>query len=154
MYPDWGLSAVIGISYLWLLVISIVVWRERFFLRTLFPRSGERDIRKRFEELTRLVEGFEKKLEDVKVQLKVLSADGLRHIQRVELLRYNPYEDTGGDQSFSIALLDNKGDGLVLTSLHTRAGTRVFSKPVVSGKSGKYNFSREEQEVVSKAMRT
>lgn len=154
MYPDWSLSAVIGISYLWLLVVSIVVWRERFFLRTLFPRSGERDIRKKFEELTKLVDSFDRKLDDVKVQLKILSADSLRHIQRVELLRYNPYEDTGGDQSFSIALLDNKGSGLVITSLHTRAGTRVFSKPVILGKSGKYTFSQEEEEVVSKAMLT
>jgi hypothetical protein len=70
----------------------------------------------------------------------------------VELLRYNPYEDTGGDQSFSLALLDNDGNGVVVTSLHSRSGTRVFSKPVILGKASQFQFSKEEDEVIKKAL--
>ena len=78
--------------------------------------------------------------------------ENLLHIQRVELDRFNPYDDTGGDQSFVIAMLDNKGTGVVVTSLHARSGTRIFAKDVILGKSGKYQFSNEEEKIVKKAM--
>ena len=119
----------------------------------LFPKSGERDIRKKFEEVTQAVEKFKLDLSKVKEEVGGLGKDGLGHIQRVELTRYNPYNDTGGDQSFSAALLNKNGDGVVITSLHSRSGTRVFGKPVVSGKAQEYQFSKEEEDVVKKAMK-
>ena len=82
-------------------------------------------------------------------KLGLLKENSLRHIQKVELVRYNPYQDTGGDQSFTVCLLDKENDGFLITSLHTRSGTRVFAKPVVKGKSSKYQFSKEEEEVIS-----
>ena len=77
----------------------------------------------------------------------------LRQKLRVALIRYNPYGDTGGDMSFSVALLNGLGNGVVLTSLHSRSGTRVFAKEVVAGKQGKHEFSKEEKEVVEKALK-
>lgn len=77
----------------------------------------------------------------------------LGQIQKVALLRYNPYGDTGGDMSFSVALLNGLGSGVVLTSLHSRSGTRVFAKEVEAGKQGRHEFSKEEQEVVKKALK-
>jgi Protein of unknown function (DUF4446) len=75
----------------------------------------------------------------------------LQHaIQRVGIVRFNPFSDTGGDQSFSIALLDGAGDGLVISSLFGRAETRVFAKPVQSGQS-KYTLTGEEQEAIQLA---
>lgn len=73
-----------------------------------------------------------------------------RAIQRVGIVRFNPFTDTGGDQSFSIALLDGAGDGLVISSLFGRAETRVFAKPVQGGQS-KYNLTDEEQEAIQLA---
>src|SRR5438309_2300208 len=74
------------------------------------------------------------------------SSSGIMH--RIALLRYNPYGDTGGDQSFSLALVDGEGSGVVITSLHSRASTRVFAKPVILGKPDKYQLSKEEEEVI------
>jgi hypothetical protein len=75
----------------------------------------------------------------------------LQHaIQRVGIVRFNPFSDTGGDQSFSIALLDGAGDGLVLSSLFGRSETRVFAKPVQRGQS-KYQLTTEEQEAIQLA---
>ncbi|HEV8634664.1 MAG TPA: DUF4446 family protein [Chloroflexota bacterium] len=70
-----------------------------------------------------------------------------RAVQRVGLVRFNPFSDTGGDQSFSIALLDGEGDGLVISSLFSRSETRVFAKPIQSGQS-KYNLTEEEQQAI------
>jgi hypothetical protein len=74
-----------------------------------------------------------------------------RTIQKVGVIRYNPFADTGGDQSFAIALLDSLGNGVVLSSLHSRTDTRVFAKPVQSGRS-KYQLSDEEQDAIKKAL--
>lgn len=153
MYSDWVLVIFLGLVLIWLGVLSFFIWRQANFLEKLFPSSGERDIRKKFEEVIATVSGFKGDLSELREKLGKVEADGLVHLQRVNLLRYNPYDDTGGDQSFSVALLDEKSNGLVITSLHSRAGTRVFAKPVVKGKAESYNFSKEEEEVIKVAMK-
>lgn len=74
-----------------------------------------------------------------------------RTIQKVGVVRYNPFADTGGDQSFAIALLDSLGNGVVISSLHSRTDTRVFAKPVQAGRS-RYPLSDEEQDAIKKAL--
>jgi hypothetical protein len=74
-----------------------------------------------------------------------------RSIQKVGVIRFNPFADTGGDQSFAIALLDAEGNGVVLSSLHGRADTRVFAKQVQAGRS-KHALSDEEQDAIRKAL--
>ena len=71
---------------------------------------------------------------------------------RAGLVRFNPFEgDTGGNQSFSLALLDGRGDGFVVSSLHARAGTRVYAKAVTGGTS-EANLSTEEAEALRQAL--
>lgn len=152
MYSDWVLALAGGIIFLWLLVLSYLTWRQNKFLGELFPKSGERDIRKKFEEILGAVGKFKLDLGDLRDKLSEIEKDGAVHIQRVELLRYNPFGDTGGDQSFTVALLDRSGSGFIITSLHSRSGTRVFGKPVSKGKASGFEFSKEEEEVVKKAM--
>ena|SRR3989338_5170740 len=152
MYPDWVGPATAGFLTLWLGVLTFLIWQQGSFLKSLFPKSGGRDIRKKFGEIVETTTSFGSQLDKLESKLSQFEKQALLYIQRVELLRYNPYDDTGGDQSFSLALLDNQGSGLVVTSLHSRSGTRVFAKSVIKGKSGKYQFSKEEQEVIKKAI--
>ena len=70
---------------------------------------------------------------------------------RVGLVRFNPFEDTGGNQSFALALLDGNGDGFVVSSLHARAGTRLYAKSVRTGTSDSA-LSGEEAEALRQAM--
>ena len=72
-------------------------------------------------------------------------------LQKVGLVRFNPFGDTGGDQSFAIALLDRKGSGMIISSLHAREGTRIYAKPIVKGES-KYPLTDEEKEAIVKAL--
>lgn len=152
MYSDWVSLVSAGILLAWLGGLTFVIWKTNTFLKSLFPKSGERDIRKKFEEVIRQVSDFKQDLNRLENDLFEVRKSGLKYIQKVELFRYNPYDDTGGDQSFTLALLDSKGDGIVLTSLHARSGTRVFAKPVNSGESKKYGLSKEEEKVVREVM--
>jgi hypothetical protein len=70
---------------------------------------------------------------------------------RVGLVRFNPFEDTGGNQSFALALLDGRGDGFVVSSLHARAGTRVYAKAIGNGTS-EAALSDEESEALRQAL--
>ena len=72
-------------------------------------------------------------------------------VRRVALLRYDAFEDVGGRLSFSCALLDDHGTGVVLTSINGRQETRVYAKPVTAGTST-YNLRNEEQEAIRQAL--
>jgi hypothetical protein len=73
-----------------------------------------------------------------------------RAFQRVGLVRFNPFEDTGGNQSFALALLDAEGNGWVLSSLHARSGTRVYAKAIREGRS-EGALSEEEAAAIKQA---
>lgn len=79
-----------------------------------------------------------------------LERAGKRHMQRLGFLRFNPFRDAGGDQSFALALTDQDGDGFVMSSLHSRDVTRVYGKPLVSWDSI-YSLTDEEKQAIEKA---
>jgi hypothetical protein len=88
-------------------------------------------------------------------QIDAMQAD-LEHrtqasIQHVGLVRFNPFEDTGSDQSFALALLDDRRDGIVISSLHGRTNTRLFAKPVEAGASS-HTLSDEEAQAIRVAL--
>jgi hypothetical protein len=97
-----------------------------------------------------MAEGTIARVADLEGQHGELRDAMRRTIQRVGLVRFNPFSDTGGDQSFSIALLDGEGDGLVVSSLFSRNDTRVFAKPIQGGQS-KYHLTEEEQQAITLA---
>lgn len=76
-----------------------------------------------------------REVDDLSARSALLEAVGRRSIQRVGLVRFNPFEDTGGNQSFALALTDATGSGFVVSSLHSRTGTRVYAKSVTGGRS-------------------
>ncbi len=75
----------------------------------------------------------------------------LSTVQRVGLVRYDAFEDMGGHLSFSAALLDGHGDGLVITSINGRQDTRCYAKPV-EGWTSRHNLSGEEEQAISQAL--
>jgi len=83
-----------------------------------------------------------------------INALAQKSVHRTGLVRFNPFKDIGGDQSFSLALLDGKSSGITLSSLHTREGTRVYVKPIIKGKSEKYTLTEEEKQSIQLAIDT
>jgi HAMP domain-containing protein len=79
-----------------------------------------------------------------------LERNNRTHLQRVGFLRFNPFRDTGGDQSFALALADEGGSGVVISSLHSREVTRVYAKPLVAWQTS-YQLTDEEREAIKRA---
>ena len=77
---------------------------------------------------------------------------GMKSIHKSSVLRFNPFKEVGGNQSFSVALLDGKNSGVIVSSLHTREGTRVYAKPVLLGEPNGFPFTEEEKTAVLQAI--
>ncbi len=99
------------------------------------------------------------RLDQLNVQLAAIEArvgaseaQAQNSMQSIGVVRFNPFEDTGSNQSFVLALLDGRGDGFVLSSMHSRQATRVFLKAVSAGKTDSA-VSKEETEAIRRALR-
>jgi hypothetical protein len=88
-------------------------------------------------------EKTEKYLETVEKRLK-------KSVQNVGMLRFNPFKDSGSNQSFAIAFLDESGDGVVISSLYSREKVSIYAKPIKEFQS-EYSLSKEEKEAINKA---
>jgi len=73
-------------------------------------------------------------------------------VQKMGMIRFNPFGEVGGNQSFALALLDNYNTGVIILSLYSRDGVRIYAKPVKEGKS-EYQLSKEEEESLQIAMK-
>jgi len=128
---------------------SEAVLRRR--LRRVLPQGESGGIDEILDRQLKSVESLSERVDALNKLHHELEHLSQRTIQKVAVIRYNPFADTGGDQSFAIALLDSLGNGVVVSSLHSRTDTRVFAKPVQSGRS-KFQLSDEEQDAIKKAL--
>ena len=85
--------------------------------------------------------------EFIETEIKKLQDDQKFSIQKIGLVRYNPFADDGGNLSFSMALLDAHNNGVVITSMHGREQNRIYSKPIKAAKS-EFNLTEEEQAAI------
>ena len=86
-------------------------------------------------------------LDELMARTAILEGGARLHFGRLGLVRFNPFDDTGGNQSFALAILDANNDGFVVTSLHSRTGTRVYAKAVFDGQSETTLGAEEAQAV-------
>lgn len=75
-----------------------------------------------------------------------------KSLHKFSVIRFNPFRDIGGDQSFSLALLDSKNNGIVLSSLYSRDGVRVYAKSIQKGICEKHQLTEEEKHAITLAM--
>ena len=142
---------VLIVIFAWLTGITFFLFRFLRSFKKLTEGVSKKDLKVLLEEVLKKIEATEKESRKIFDQVEKLDKEKLFHLQKIGLVRYNPFSDTGGDQSFVLALLDGKDDGLVITSLHSREQTRVFTKPVDKGKESGYEFSKEEIEAIVRA---
>ncbi|KKQ36348.1 MAG: hypothetical protein US53_C0056G0003 [Candidatus Woesebacteria bacterium GW2011_GWA1_37_7] len=88
----------------------------------------------------------------LKKQLAEIQEKGELHVQKMHLLRFNPFEELGGEHSFCLAILDGMESGVVLTGLHTRERTRIYVKSIRKGKS-EVELSKEELKALKGALK-
>jgi hypothetical protein len=140
-----------SLIFLWLIGISVVMFLEFRIYKKLEKESGELSLKKTFEKIISQEDKNKSAIEEIIKEIHKLQEDGKLHVQRVGLVRFNPFRETGGDHSFSLALLDGRGTGVLVTGLHTRERTRLYMKAVKNGKC-EFELSNEEKKALEKAL--
>jgi len=105
------------------------------------------------ENIKEILGSFNKLKNDFKKlseEIENLKEDHKFSIQKIGTIRFNPFNEVGSDQSFSVALLDERNSGVVITSLYNRQENRIYAKPIVEGAS-QYVLSEEEVAAIEKA---
>lgn len=136
------------IIFVWLLAISFFFWRILKHYNTLTKGVTSKSLKTVLEDLVRDAELNKKDIEFLKQNSLKLEREGLLHIQKVGLIRFNPFKDTGGDQSFILSLTDSNDSGVIMSGLYSRSGTRWYAKKVKDGKGTDHELSEEEKKVL------
>lgn len=146
--------ASVGISLVSLLLWMINYWRTGKMLKK-YNKIMEGMENKNLEEMlashVKSVNKMFSKTLEIESEYKAAKKMAEKSVQKVGVVRFNAFDDTGSDLSFTVALLDSFGDGVVISSLFGRDETRTYAKPVNRGQSS-YHLSVEEKEAISKAM--
>jgi hypothetical protein len=109
-------------------------------------KKEPKDLKEILTSFSELEEKFDKVLEE----MKKLEKKQKLSVQKIGIIRFNPFSEVGSDQSFSVALLNEENDGVVITSLYTRQENRVYGKPIKDSQS-EYSLSEEEKRAIEKA---
>jgi hypothetical protein len=137
---------------IWLIALTYFVYSSYSFFRKMATEVNKGDLIKLLEGIVEKEKNNNQSISEIKAKIEAIEKDDLSHIQRVGFVRFNPFEEMGGDHSFSVALLDGNGTGLVITGLHTRERTRVYVKDVKLGKS-EVDLSHEERKALRLAQK-
>lgn len=139
--------ALLALNTIFLVLFFLQRRRLNSFLRGKNAESLENLIKSSLKNVEDMDLNFKKILAETNEQKKQFAAT----IKKVGVIRFNPFNNTGGDQSFALALLDSNNSGIVISSLYLREGTRIYAKPIKELKSS-YPLSKEEEEAINKAI--
>ena len=140
-----------------ILVIAFIVLLVKLFsinkkYKTFINKLGNgNNIEEDLENYMYRVERVEKQNAEIRGLINAIDTNMANCIQKIGIVRYNAFKDTGSDLSFALAMLDEKNNGVVLNGIYSREMSNIYAKPVENGKST-YTISEEEQQAIQKAM--
>ncbi|KKQ97242.1 hypothetical protein A3E15_01225 [Candidatus Woesebacteria bacterium RIFCSPHIGHO2_12_FULL_42_9] len=138
---------------LWLLGLTVALWWVVRVFNSLTRQAKGESLIKVLEKVIARLRIDSEEIREIKKEIAGIRELDRYHIQKVGMVRFNPFRETGGDHSFSIALLDANNTGLILTGIHTRERTRIYTKAVKLGE-GEFELSDDEKKALSKAQKT
>ena len=141
--------SILIVFFFILLYLLVQVSRTKKRLDSFF-KKGDKDLGEVLASQIKKLEDQGKNIEKIYGEIEKLNKISATCFQKIGVIRFNPFQEVGGDQSFSVALLDAQNNGFVITGLYTREGNRIFAKPIENGQS-KYLLSGEEKEAIKKA---
>mgnify|MGYP001559621039 FL=1 len=137
---------------IWLAALTLALFLFANFFRHLTKDAKGEELKKVLDKILSREARNAEGTEELNKQVAILKEEGFGHVQKVGLVRFNPFKEIGGDHSFSLVVLDGKDTGVVITGLHTRERTRIYAKAVKNGKS-EIELSVEEKKALTKAQK-
>ncbi|MDQ3015046.1 MAG: DUF4446 family protein [bacterium] len=143
---------IYGLLALLVLIVAMWMWKMEVRMKRLLIGKNAQSLEESFMAIRTELEGLNNFTEDMQAYLTTVEKRLKKSIQGVDTVRFNPFKGTGsgGNQSFSTAFVNEKGDGVVLTSMYSRDRISMFAKPLKNFTS-EFELSEEESESVEKS---
>ena len=132
------------------LIVTFWIVKTEKRLRRFFVGKKAKDLEDTIITLENEIAKLNKVVENIQKNIVIINTKLKKSIRGLEVKRFNPFPDQGRNQSFTIGMLNEEGDGVVVSSLYSRERMSVFAKPIKNGKS-EYELTTEEKESLSKA---
>jgi hypothetical protein len=142
---------ILGVFFLWLIGLTFVIILYKRHYDKLISDVTPQTLTTVLDKLLGDLNLAKKDIANLSAQYDRIEKDGSLHIQKIGLVRFNPFKDTGGDQSFILSLLDAHNTGIVISGLYSRTGTRWYAKKVKEGESMEHELSEEEIKAINQA---
>ncbi|MGL4453450.1 MAG: DUF4446 family protein [Sarcina sp.] len=146
-----GIAAVAILELILIIILFAKVGGVKNKFKKIMRGVNNKNLEKMLEDYLKKVETIELNSSDAVAKFNRLDENLKNCVQKVAVVRYKAFEDVGSDLSFSIALLDEKNDGVVLTGIYGRMESTTYAKPIDKGIS-RYDLSEEELQALSEAM--
>lgn len=140
---------VVLIIVFWLCILSMLVWKAYAHYNIIFKGSKDKTVTAVLEKLIKNNQAEQKEITEILGRISKLEKNSLTHIQKIGLVRFNPFKDTGGEQSFILSLLDSQDSGLIISGLFARSGMRWYAKQIENGKGVDHELSEEEKKSIT-----
>ena len=151
IYIYISISAVGAVLIASIAILWFLYFKSYKKMKLLFSGKKVKDLESIL--LAQTQRGVRQESEIVKLssEVKELQDKSKYAFQKIGIVRFNPFTNMGGNQSFVIALLDDKNSGFVLSSLFIKENNRIYAKPIKEGKCD-YPLSKEEGEAIERAI--
>ena len=149
-----AVNVLFAVLTIWLLVMTVVVWHARRHYNRLTAGIKKTQLREILEQLLSQIKQNQKETNTLRDWLDKVEKEEAKDLKKLGFVRFNPFSDTGGNQSFCLALLDGHDNGIVISSLHSRDQTRVYAKAIKEGKTEGQQLSKDEKEAIRLAQET
>lgn len=156
---SWVLPAILSFALLGFVIIGGVLWYEhrelkrlQRLLSTFLSGKDGKDLETVLLETRESLRELDEEIQELFTISNGLHQLGVKSLHKTAVMRFNPFKEVGGNQSYAVALLNGKNSGVVFSSLHTREGTRAYAKPVKNGAADGFPFTEEEKAVIHEAI--
>ncbi len=146
-------AAIAALSLIWSLILTILYSKQQSLFKLMTVGIHKKDLKTLLESINNKLDVQREEIDTIQKEFASHQDKIKKHLQKYSLVRFNPFGDTGGDQSFTMSLLNAEGEGFVVTSLHSRDVTRVYAKEVRQKNGKSTALSKEETEAISIAMK-
>ena len=142
---------VLALFFIWLVFLTGIVLKTKAHYNDLISKTKKQKIDEILDELLMIDKKTKQELEIVKKELHEEIKESTLHIQKVGLVKFNPFERMGGEKSFVISFLNYENSGIVMNFIYAREGLRVYSKKVRGGKGEEFELSEEEKKAIAES---
>jgi hypothetical protein len=143
---------IVFFVFTWVVILIGAIWviRTEKRLKKFFAGKKAKDLEDNILVLEDNISKLKSAKEKIEKELVEINKKLRKSIRGLETIRFNPFPDQGSNQSFAVGMLNEDGDGVVLSSLYSRERMSIFAKPIKDGRS-EYELTTEEKEVLKKA---